>query len=50
MSIPTPVTPQLDETAADGATMVEMGVTAPPPEPSITPFLEPDWPADGEPG
>ncbi|MEV4970551.1 hypothetical protein [Streptomyces scopuliridis] len=49
MTSPTPVTPQLDATAADGATMVEMGVVDPPPEPSIAPFLEPDWPADGEP-
>ncbi|MFE7566193.1 hypothetical protein ACFU76_04405 [Streptomyces sp. NPDC057539] len=46
MTSPTPVTPQLDETAADGATMVEMGVTAPPPIPSTDPFLEPDWPLE----
>ncbi|MFB6977673.1 hypothetical protein [Streptomyces scopuliridis] len=44
MSTPTPVTPQLDATAADGATMVEMGVVDPPPIPSDEPS-----PPDAEP-
>ncbi|MEV0779163.1 hypothetical protein [Streptomyces sp. NPDC050428] len=47
-----PVTPRVDEAAADLGTMVELGLAAEPPvpSPSIAPFLEPQWPPEADDG
>ena len=46
---PQPVTPQVDDTAADTGSLVEMGWVPEQPVPSTEPFLEPDWPPDDTP-
>lgn len=45
-----PHVPRVDEAAADLGTMVELGMADEPPvpSPSITPFLEPQWPPEAE--
>ncbi|MDQ0791948.1 hypothetical protein [Streptomyces sp. B1I3] len=44
---PQPVEPPVDETAADGQTLVDMGVIDPPPTPTYAGlFLEPDIPPE----
>ncbi|WP_381801249.1 hypothetical protein [Streptomyces niveus] len=46
LSDQSPVTPRVDEAAADLGTMVELGLAEEPPVPSpfLAPFLEPQWP------
>ncbi|MFJ7963115.1 hypothetical protein [Streptomyces sp. NPDC096324] len=42
--------PRLDDSAADVASLVQLGRGDPPPipAPATKPFLEPDWPPDDE--
>jgi hypothetical protein len=43
-----PVTRRINDAAADMGSLVRMGLAdeQPVPAPSISPFLEPDWPPD----
>lgn len=50
MPEPIPRQPRRDDAAADMKSLVQLGRAdeQPVPAPSISPFLEPDWPPDDE--